>query len=359
MLALTTVAGEAAAAISAGERQALLDLYASSNGAGWTNGTNWNGAAGSAGTWFGVTCDAGKTTVQHLNLHSNNLVGTLPASLANLATLQSLYLYSNRLVGSIPISIGNLTNLQGLYLYSNRLSGSIPGELGNLTNLVGGLYLSANQLTGPIPASLGNLTKVQYLFLYSNQLTGPIPTQLGSLTSVKQLILCSNQLVGPVPSSIASLTNLSSGASDLRWNGLYSADPALVTFLDGKQAGGDWQSTQTVPVTGLGVGPATISSVPLTWSPIAYAGDTGGYQVLSATMPGGPYTLSTTTADKAVASATVNDLGPGTPYYFLVRSVTNPHAKNQNTVVSDPSAEVSATTLGHRVKLRRHLKRTD
>lgn len=43
---LFLASGAARAAIPASERQALLDLYASTNGAGWTTKTNWNGAAG-------------------------------------------------------------------------------------------------------------------------------------------------------------------------------------------------------------------------------------------------------------------------------------------------------------------------
>jgi len=73
--------------------------------------------------------------------------------------------------------------------------------------------------------------------------------------------------------------------------------------------------------------------------------------------PGGPYTLATTTADKFANSASVTGLFPGTPYFLVVRTLTNAHAKNQSALQSEPSAEVSTTTLGHRVKLRRHLTR--
>ena len=476
MAVLAALAGEAAAAIPPSERQALLDLYASTAGTGWTNTANWNGPAGTECTWFGVTCSSGQSSVQELRLGSNNLTGTLPASLGNLANLQfitvwlnhltgpiprelgsltglsnldlsnnqltgsipselgglanlsglilsanqltgpipaslgnlgqlgSLHLETNQLTGSIPVELGNLTQLRHLWLATNPLSGPIPGQLGNLINLqdlvlafdqltgpipgslgslatlqtrslannqltgsipgeLGNLtnlyyvYLQSNRLTGLIPASLGNLAHLVNLWLYSNQLSGPIPAALGNLANLRQLVLSSNQLMGVVPSELTHLTKLSARGSDFRWNGLYSSDPAVVAFLNGPQAGGDWQSTQTVPLTGLAVGAVTNSSVTLTWSPIAYTGDTGGYQVFSAMTPGGPYALATTTADKTTGAATITDLAPGTPYTFNVRSVTDPHAKNQSTLVSEPSGEVSATTLGHRVKLRRHLKR--
>ena len=193
--------------ISTTERQALIDLYTSTNGASWTTQTNWNGAAGTENTWYGVTTDAGNTTVLELHLQSNNLVGTLPSSLGNLSNLQNLSLYSNQLTGSIPPELGNLSNLQILNLYDNQLTGSIPTELGSLSNLTQ-LNLFLNQLTGNIPTELGNLSNLTYLDLYYNQLTGSIPTSLGSLANLGTLSLSSNQLTGGIPTSLGGLSNL-------------------------------------------------------------------------------------------------------------------------------------------------------
>ena len=296
LLTLTTAA-TTQAAIPASERQALMDLYTSTNGAGWTNSTNWNGPVGTECTWFGVTCNTGQTTVQWLILYQDNLAGSLPASLANLSNLQYL-------------------------------------------------YLQVNQLSGLIPAQLGNLANLRYLDLHSNKLSGAIPAQLGSLASLQYLYLNANQLVGAVPNSITNLTNLVAGFSDFRWDGLYSADPAVVAFLNAAQGGGDWQSTQTVPVTGLATGAVTNSSVVLTWTPIAYISDPGGYQVFDSTTAGGPYNYADTIPSKSTSTWTVTQLEPGTTYYFIMRSYTSRGVNNQNTVMSDPSAEVHATTTG-------------
>ena len=96
--AITVVAGS----LPASQRQALLDLYTGTNGAGWKTLTNWNGAPGTECTWFGVTCDGGQTTVLQLKLEGNNLVGTIPADLGNLTSLLSLDLSANTLSGAIP-----------------------------------------------------------------------------------------------------------------------------------------------------------------------------------------------------------------------------------------------------------------
>ena len=132
-LVLSTVGGEATAAISAGERQALLDLFTSTNGAGWRTTTNWNGAVGTECRWYGVMCDAAQTTVAELDLSSNGLSGSIPAGLGNLTKLTWLNLSFNELSGSIPAELGNLTKLGGLDLGYNQLSGSIPTERMDLT----------------------------------------------------------------------------------------------------------------------------------------------------------------------------------------------------------------------------------
>src|SRR3954470_11861562 len=68
------------AAISAQERAGLIALYNSTGGNAWTHNTNWNGAAGTECTWYGVTCDATSSHVSAIQLHSNHMVGSIPVS---------------------------------------------------------------------------------------------------------------------------------------------------------------------------------------------------------------------------------------------------------------------------------------
>ena len=112
-----------------------------------------------------------------------------------------------------------------------------------------------------------------------------------------------------------------------------------VFFLNNKQRDGDWESTQTIAPTNLVADEITGDSVPLTWTAIAYADDTGGYEIYYADTPGGPFMIFETTADKTVDNATVTGLTPGT-YYFRLRTVTDSHARNQNIVYSEYSEMV-------------------
>ena len=210
------------------ECDALVALYTSANGAGWTNNTGWM-QTDMPCSWYGISCDAGHVTV--LELGTNNLSGVIPVELSNLASLQSLFLVNNQLTGSIPpefgtliqlrrldlgwnqltgsipAELGNLTNLTGLTLLYNQLSGIIPMQLGNLTNL-SSLYMNDNQLNGSIPPELGNLINLTILTMDNNQLSGYIPNEFGNMTSLVSLSLVSNQLTGPIPTELGNLTQI-------------------------------------------------------------------------------------------------------------------------------------------------------
>jgi hypothetical protein len=228
-----------------------------------------------------------------------------------------------------------------LELDSNQLTGGVPVELGNLTNLFD-LNLGFNQLTGNIPSELSELANLQYLNLRRNQLTGSVPVELGNLANLLQLGLGSNQLMGSIPVEIGNLTNLQ--YLNLKWNGLYTSDSTLDTFLDTKSFL-DWSITQTVPPANVGIDSVTNQSITLSWDVIEYTSDTGRYRIWYSTDQGGPYSDGGSTANKSTTSLEVTGLSPSTTYYFIVRAETDNHANNQNDLVSDPSEEVSATTL--------------
>jgi hypothetical protein len=278
----------------------------------------------------------------HIGLYNNQFSGSIPAELGNLSNLGSLSLSGNQLTGSIPVELGNLTNLRYLSLDDNQLTGSIPAELGNLSNLLK-LILNDNQLTGSIPAELGNPGNLEFLLLDTNRLDGSIPAELGNLVNMKWLRLNGNQLTGDIPSSLTNLTNLFQNNTDFGYNGLYTADETLRTFLNDKDPG--WEDTQTIAPTGISAVSLSGSSVEVSWTPILYTAHNGGYRVFYSTTAGGPYTLFDITAYKTVSSMTVTGLTPNTTYYFVVQTRTESHSFNQNTIDSEYSEEVSVETI--------------
>ena len=393
-----TLAAPTSATVPTVERDALIAFYTSTNGSGWIDNSNWRkdgdtdfNDPGTECTWKGVFCNPGDVTVVALFLSSNGLSGPIPAEIEDLANLLTLDLQNNQVNGSIPAEIGNLGALDYIYLHQNQLSGSIPPSLGNLSNLLhlflevnqltgpippalGGLSnleqitlafnqlsgpipvefgtlgslevlrLHANQLTGPIPSQLGNLSSLDTLFLSGNRLFGSIPSALGSLSSLLVLHLSSNQLSGSVPVEISTLASLTDGLSDFRWNALHSDNPTVVAFLNQKQNGGDWQSTQTVAPENVAVTTVGDHTAWLSWDAVAYQTDPGGYEVFSAPMGSGSWTSGGWTEAKTEITFPVTGLNPQTDYDFALVSYTDPHANNQNLVNSDLSSEEMATT---------------
>ncbi len=206
------------------DRAVLVEFYNATNGANWSDNTNWKSDE-PLDTWHGVTTDGGGR-VTHLELPYNNLMGEVPD--------QSL----NR---DVPI-VGLLKNLRVLDLSYNALSGRIPSALGNFVNL-DVLNLDNNQLTGSIPSSLGSLTNLESLYLGNNQLTGSIPSWLGSLTNLQELYLSNNQLTGSIPAALChfeSSINPQQGGVDLPGCGADSDDRAVLVEFYNATNGANW-----------------------------------------------------------------------------------------------------------------------
>ena len=187
------------------DRQVLIDLYNATGGAGWESSGNWN-TPSRIGNWYGVETDAAGF-VTELSLENNNLTGTLPAQLGNLAELRRLVLNGNDLSGPIPRELGNLGKLTMLNLRANSLAGSIPSELGALA-VLDTLDLFDNDLSGSIPPALGDLTSLQRLTVGWNELTGTLPAELGRLDNATYMNFSLNQLTGAIPPELGDLESI-------------------------------------------------------------------------------------------------------------------------------------------------------
>ncbi len=213
--------------VTISDRDVLVALYDATDGPNWNNNRNWLSDE-PIRFWHGVTAD-GRGKVIELNLHENNLNGTIPPEIGQLTELRSLVLranelsgelpselgdlenlvlfsaYENALMGRIPSEFGNLSKLEVLTLYKNRLSGGVPKELGNLTNLLN-LRLDFNQLSGSLPPELGNLRRLENFEILENNLSGEIPDEIGSLPRLRQLFLSRNAgISGCIPDSVVEL----------------------------------------------------------------------------------------------------------------------------------------------------------
>ncbi len=226
------------------DRAALTALYEAAGGKNWIRQDKWLTDAPLA-DWYGVWVGSRYMGDAHgrvvgLALPANNLAGTIPPELGNLAHLEDLWLSENDLSGKIPASLGKLKELYDLRLDRNQLTGSIPSELGNLSwlkwlelqhnrltgkippelgdigyvNRVGWrrtlvvLSLAGNRLRGTIPPELGKLVDLQEMALDDNRLTGEIPVELGNLKELEELNLAGNRLAGKIPPELGWIRNL-------------------------------------------------------------------------------------------------------------------------------------------------------
>ncbi|KAJ0980380.1 hypothetical protein J5N97_008635 [Dioscorea zingiberensis] len=164
------------------------------------------------------------TKLQHLDLASNTLTGTVP-DLSPLASLRVLNLSENGFSGKFPWdSLGNLTGLVALSLGDNGLldPSPFPESVKNLTNL-SLLYLSVVNLQGEIPPWIGDLTALVDLEFADNSISGGIPPEISKLRNLNQLEIYNNLLTGGIPAGFGNLSNLANfDASQNRLNGSLS-----------------------------------------------------------------------------------------------------------------------------------------
>ena len=114
---------------SSTERQALQDLYQSTDGAHWNYGTSSAGNHWSFDNpvvnpcveqWYGVHCVDNRIT--GLSLAGINMIGTIPESLSQLTMLGHLDLGDNLLIGTVPATLCQIKSLVRVNLEGSSIS---------------------------------------------------------------------------------------------------------------------------------------------------------------------------------------------------------------------------------------------
>lgn len=154
--------------------------------------------------------------VEVIDLSSNKLVGSYPNDASQFQNLVSLKLRNNSLSGSLPSVLGTYQKLSVLDLSQNTLEGSVlPTFFMSPTLTV--LNLSGNKFSGTIPFQSTHSTEsillssqpaLRIVDLSSNSLTGPLPPDISNLQKLEFLILMMNELSGEIPSEISKLQAL-------------------------------------------------------------------------------------------------------------------------------------------------------
>lgn len=260
-LLMGTVSTAAMAQLSENDRQALIDLYETTDGENWRFNEGWLGEPGTECDWFGVDCQSNGDFA--LALSNNRLSGELPPSLAGASGLRALLLSQNDLSGSWALDDGDLPRVLEINLQDNQLEtleladGAAPrlvwlrlsdNQLSDIPQGLEGrqslslLDLSHNQLQGPLPDWMGDLS-LGKLYLAGNELTGSIlpalaamednlePGDPNTLNKGVLLDLRANQFSGSVTTQAADFSQGIPGWLNLCWNDLQVADPAVNFWL--------------------------------------------------------------------------------------------------------------------------------
>ncbi|WP_165805972.1 leucine-rich repeat domain-containing protein [Marixanthomonas spongiae] len=193
------------AQVSTQEKQALIDFYHATNGEKWHH--TWQ-LDQPVSAWKGVTVEDKKVT--GITLLFNNVEGTIPASIGDLANLKTLELSFNNISGELPATIGNLKNLNILAFNGNNLRGSIPSSIGELNKLQQ-LHLSSNKLSGTVPTTVKKLKNLEIFNVFDNNLTGELPTDLAQNDNIKEFMVAENNFSNPELFSIVLLSNSGAG----------------------------------------------------------------------------------------------------------------------------------------------------
>jgi len=281
--------------------------------------------------------------LQVLDLSNNTFSGAIPKSLYESTQLTRLDLSSNSLKHQLTSRITLLKQLEIFNLSNNQFSGVFPIELTRLNHLKE-LNLSNNAFSGTIPG-LSRLSLLRTLDISHNHFKDVFPESLLSLQHIKGINLSGNDFLGEIPEEIMQLSGLEDNASDFRWNRLTVNSRNVEKFLAATQISGEsWINTQTIAPSKLSFKEGESGQdVVLSWTPIPYTSNDGGYEIYIAQHPDGPYEFRYMTGSKLDHSYTVTNLSGDTTYYFKVRTVTKPHANNPNTLYSEYTSILPVT----------------
>ncbi|ESW12393.1 hypothetical protein PHAVU_008G108400 [Phaseolus vulgaris] len=162
------------------------------------------------------------SSLQHLDLSHNNLVGKLPSVVGNLSNWKTLSLSSNHLEGSIPTRLVELEYLSYLDISDNNLTGSVPSFVNSSVNYI---HLSNNRLSGLSKRMFSKRSFLMMLELSYNEITSSIQDMMQDLadTRLNILILKGNRFTGHLPEQLCQLVDLS--ILDLSYNNFFGPIP--------------------------------------------------------------------------------------------------------------------------------------
>jgi hypothetical protein len=199
------------------ERGVLLEFYNGLNGDRWRTEDNWNFGDPCWDAWYGVTCDEHGHVIA-IELVDNNMIGTIPQGIGQLASLLKLDVstsaheyhnhanrFVNRISGVVP-SLKDISRLEELIIAGNEIVG-LPEDFylnGQSLRLISASY---NRISA-MPKYLNRFVKLHTLELDHNVIAGTMPPDIGYMPLARYIHLDVNLFSGAMPKTIAGLTRI-------------------------------------------------------------------------------------------------------------------------------------------------------
>ncbi|KAI7994018.1 Phytosulfokine receptor 1 [Camellia lanceoleosa] len=160
------------------------------------------------------------TRIRIIDFAVNHFFGRIPSGFGNCSSLEHLWLGENFLVGDIPEDLFRLPRLNQLGLRDNRFLVIskmelvislilIPNSLAN-SKTITSLVLRNNSLNGVIDLNCSEMIHLVSLSLATNQFIGPVPNNLPLCPRLKTINLAGNNLTGQILESFRNFHGLSS-----------------------------------------------------------------------------------------------------------------------------------------------------
>eukprot|EP00232_Nephroselmis_pyriformis_P004131 CAMPEP_0182914988 /NCGR_PEP_ID=MMETSP0034_2-20130328/38850_1 /TAXON_ID=156128 /ORGANISM="Nephroselmis pyriformis, Strain CCMP717" /LENGTH=596 /DNA_ID=CAMNT_0025051777 /DNA_START=10 /DNA_END=1798 /DNA_ORIENTATION=- len=224
----------------------------------------------------------GTTAAKAPSATTGTALGSTPCSSQLLQTMALMAFRDGRTAGQAAVSTWSMasgnpvcggttwtgvtcsgTNVVAVNRGGQGLAGPLAPEFSALTAMTH-LGLGVNGLTGTIPAQLSTMASLSYLALQTNDLTGTIPAQLSTLASLTELKLWNNALTGTIPAQLSTLASLT--YLYLQENFLTGTIPAQLSTLASLAVLSLWNNALTGTIPAQMSTLASLASLPLTYN---------------------------------------------------------------------------------------------
>ncbi|CAB9513811.1 Leucine Rich Repeat [Seminavis robusta] len=192
------------------QRFALVTTFYGTHGDHWFHNDHWLDYDVSECDWFtqsfDTICDEHHNLLT-IDLHHNNLQGTIPQEAQFIPHLQYSDMSYNQIAGGLPNFVSN-DQLQVIKVSHNQMAGPLVSQAGFSAFDLRVIELDGNAFSGYIAPVYQYLPRLERINLTSNAFTGTLPEELVYATNLAYAGLGHNQYHGEIPSSFGILTAL-------------------------------------------------------------------------------------------------------------------------------------------------------